>query len=215
VVGFCQHGNESSASIKTVELLDQLSNYQQVKEDTKNRRRILCPHRFAMAAGTWNEIRRTWLYLSALGVYIRKYKDVLTYTFVSLCFNWAPPHEGVLEGVGIAQRILNLSTRWRWVVSFVHRSLYSQGKSPWYPVDRRMGGAQSRSGRGGEEKNSQALPGLEPQIIQSVAQPVSWLSYRLDNRGSIPCRARYLRLLAPHPDLLLGPPRLLSKGYLK
>jgi hypothetical protein len=29
-----------------------------------------------------------------------------------------------------------------------------QGKSPCYPVDQRMSGSQSRSGRGGEEKNS-------------------------------------------------------------
>jgi hypothetical protein len=33
-----------------------------------------------------------------------------------------------------------------------------------------MGGNQSRSGRGGEEKNFQPLPGLEPSIIQSEAQ---------------------------------------------
>jgi len=26
--------------------------------------------------------------------------------------------------------------------------LYSQGKSPWYPLDRRLGGPQSRSGHG-------------------------------------------------------------------
>jgi hypothetical protein len=37
-------------------------------------------------------------------------------------------------------------------------------------LDRRLGGPQSRSGRGGEEKNSQLLPGLELQIIQPVAQ---------------------------------------------
>jgi hypothetical protein len=46
------------------------------------------------------------------------------------------------------------------------RPLYSQGKSLWYPSDRRLGGLQSRSGRGGEEKNSQPLPGLELSIIQ-------------------------------------------------
>jgi hypothetical protein len=69
-----------------------------------------------------------------------------------------------------APRILDLGTRWRWVVSFTHRSLYLQGKSPWYPLDRRLGGPQSRSGRGGEEKNSQCSPGLEPPLIQSVAQ---------------------------------------------
>jgi hypothetical protein len=37
-----------------------------------------------------------------------------------------------------------------------------QGKSPWYPLDKRLGGPQSRSGRGGEEKNSQPPPGIEP-----------------------------------------------------
>jgi hypothetical protein len=31
--------------------------------------------------------------------------------------------------------------------------LYSQGKSPRYPLDREMGGPQSWSGCGGEEKN--------------------------------------------------------------
>jgi hypothetical protein len=44
------------------------------------------------------------------------------------------------------------------------------GKEPRYPLYRRLGGPQSRSGRGGEEKNSQPLPGLEPPIIQPVAQ---------------------------------------------
>jgi hypothetical protein len=38
------------------------------------------------------------------------------------------------------------------------------GKSPWYPLDRRLGGPQSQSGRGGEEKN------WNPPIIQSVVQ---------------------------------------------
>jgi hypothetical protein len=44
------------------------------------------------------------------------------------------------------------------------------GKSPWYPLVRRLGGPQSRSGRGGGGKNSQPLSGLEPPIIQPVAQ---------------------------------------------
>jgi hypothetical protein len=38
------------------------------------------------------------------------------------------------------------------------------------PLDRRLGGPQSRSGRGGEEKNFQPLPGLEPPSIQPVVQ---------------------------------------------
>jgi hypothetical protein len=39
------------------------------------------------------------------------------------------------------------------------RQLYPYGKKPWYPLDRRLGGPQSSSGRGGEEKNSQPLNG--------------------------------------------------------
>jgi hypothetical protein len=61
----------------------------------------------------------------------------------------------------IAPRILDLCTRWRWVVSFTHRSLYPQGKSPWYPLNKKLVGPQSRSGRGGEEKNSKPPPGIE------------------------------------------------------
>jgi hypothetical protein len=37
-----------------------------------------------------------------------------------------------------------------------------QGKGPWYPLDRGLDGPQSRSGRGGEEKNSQPALGIEP-----------------------------------------------------
>jgi hypothetical protein len=51
------------------------------------------------------------------------------------------------------------------MVRFKNRPLYHQGKSPWYPLDRRLGGPQSRSGRGGEEKNSQLPPGIERFFI--------------------------------------------------
>jgi hypothetical protein len=74
------------------------------------------------------------------------------------------------ETGGIAPRILDLGTRWRWVVSFTPRPLYPQGMRPCYPLDRRLSGPQSRSGRGGEEKNSYPLPALELPIIQPVAQ---------------------------------------------
>jgi len=55
----------------------------------------------------------------------------------------------------------DLGTRWRLSVSFTLRPLYPQGKSPWYPLDRGLGEPQSRSGRGGEKKNSQPPPGIE------------------------------------------------------
>jgi hypothetical protein len=47
-------------------------------------------------------------------------------------------------------------------------------KSPWYPLDRRLGGPQSRSGRCGEEKNLLPLPGIEPQFLnRPVYSPVA------------------------------------------
>jgi hypothetical protein len=38
---------------------------------------------------------------------------------------------------GIAPLILDLGIRWRWVVNFMPRPLYPQGKSPWCPLNRR------------------------------------------------------------------------------
>jgi hypothetical protein len=70
----------------------------------------------------------------------------------------------------VTPRIRDLGTIWMWVISFTPRPLYPQEKSLWYASDRRLSGPQSRSGRGGEEKNSQPLPRLEPPIIQPVAQ---------------------------------------------
>jgi hypothetical protein len=80
---------------------------------------------------------------------------------------------------GIAPCILNLSTRWRSVVSFMPWPLYPQGKSPWYPLYRRLGGPQNWSGHFGEEKNSQPLLRLKPLVIQPIAHhyitELSWL----------------------------------------
>jgi len=57
------------------------------------------------------------------------------------------------------------------VVSFTPRPPCPQGKSPWYPLDRRLGGPQSHSGRGGEEKNSSPCQELNPRI--AIVQPIA------------------------------------------
>jgi len=57
----------------------------------------------------------------------------------------------------IAPSILNLGTRRRWVVSLTRRLLYPWGKNPQYPLDRKLGGYQSWSGGGGEEKKADLL----------------------------------------------------------
>jgi hypothetical protein len=60
--------------------------------------------------------------------------------------------EAYFESGSIAPRILDLGTRWELVVSFTSRPLYPQEKSPWYTLNRRLGGPQNRSGHGGGEK---------------------------------------------------------------
>jgi hypothetical protein len=74
----------------------------------------------------------------------------------SLCFNWARRHGGVLG-------------EWKPVVSF---TLYPQGKSPWYPLDRRLGRPQSRSGRDSKDKIPSPRRESNPRIpiVQPVAQ---------------------------------------------
>jgi hypothetical protein len=57
-------------------------------------------------------------------------------------------------------------------VSFTPRLLYPQEKSPWYPLDRRLGGPQNPSERGGEEKIPSPRRESNPRtsIVQAVAQ---------------------------------------------
>jgi len=58
---------------------------------------------------------------------------------------------------GIDPRILNLCTRWRWVVSFTPRSLCLRGKSLLYPLVGGWVGPIAGLGRLGEEKKSQRM----------------------------------------------------------
>jgi hypothetical protein len=80
------------------------------------------------------------------------------------------------------------------VVCFKLRPLYPQGKNPWYPLDRRLGELQSRSGRGGKEKNFELPPGIEFPIIQPVVQRYTTeLSRLLRYVGNIVTNQNYLQ----------------------
>jgi hypothetical protein len=54
------------------------------------------------------------------------------------------------------------------VVSFKLRPLYSRGNHTWYPLIRRLGGPQSRSGRCGEEKNFVPAENRTPARSESL-----------------------------------------------
>jgi hypothetical protein len=72
-----------------------------------------------------------------------------------------------------SSNILHLGTKWRRVASFTPRPFYPRGNGPRYPLDRRLGGPKSRSGRCGVEKDLLPLPGIEPRSFstQPVATP--------------------------------------------
>jgi hypothetical protein len=84
----------------------------------------------------------------------------------------------------IALYILDLGTRWRWMVSFTPWPLNPQGKSPWYPLDRRLGGPQSRydcSYAMFKIKNigSRTQPAFVTSSVYGVLQ-LSWYRVHLD-----------------------------------
>jgi hypothetical protein len=54
-----------------------------------------------------------------------------------------------------------------------HKGLWKQNSLDWLTLDGRLGGPQSRSGHGGEEKNSQPPPGIEPRTSDRPALKVS------------------------------------------
>jgi hypothetical protein len=68
---------------------------------------------------------------------------------------------------------ISKSMRTESIAKYKLRTISTPRESPWYLWDRRLGGTQSRSRRGGEEKNSRSLLGMEPQILQHVAQRYS------------------------------------------
>ena len=96
----------------------------------------------------------------------------------SLDFRWSfllkrngkgvPAIKADRESRGIAPLVLNLGRiRWR-VVCFTSRPLYPKERTL-IPLNRRLGGPHSPSGRFVEQKNLLSLPGFEPRTIHTVA----------------------------------------------
>jgi hypothetical protein len=73
------------------------------------------------------------------------------------------------RGIGNIAPDIILGTRWRIVVSFTPRPLYIRGKNPRYPLEKKQGGFQSRSRRGGEEKKFPVPVGNRIPVIQPLA----------------------------------------------
>jgi hypothetical protein len=84
----------------------------------------------------------------------------------------------LLHNICIDTYFLDLKTNWKWVVNFTPQPLYPQGKSPRYPLDKRLSGPQSQPGRLREEKFL-TLPGLDlrPLGRRARSQSLYRLSY--------------------------------------
>jgi hypothetical protein len=63
--------------------------------------------------------------------------------------------------------ILNLHTKWRWVVSFMPRPLY-----PWWSFDTTQSRPEIWSGRCAEESKPLLLPEVEPRLLDCPARSV-------------------------------------------
>jgi hypothetical protein len=100
-----------------------------------------------------------WFYFTVFVVF-SMYRA--TGTLVSL-LNWLSTTPLRRAGEwGHSSTFVELGTRW-WMISFTSRPFYPRGKSRRYPLDRRRGGAQSRSELCGEQKNLMTLPEIEPR----------------------------------------------------
>jgi hypothetical protein len=77
------------------------------------------------------------------------------------------------------------------VANFTYRPLYPGGKSPRYPLERRLGGPQNQSGRRGEEKIL-LPPGLELGSLgrvarsQSLTDPNEWVPPEASDFRTVP-----------------------------
>jgi hypothetical protein len=141
-----------------------------------------CPSQFASPpASDTSSYQLKWLFTIVDLMYLK----VISLKAVPVFLTQHHAMNAYWRNGGIAPHIIELGTRWRWVVSFTFRRLYPQGKSSLYSLDRRLFGPQSRSGRGGGKKNSQLLPGPEPPIILSAAHRYTTEISRLLLKGDL------------------------------
>jgi hypothetical protein len=80
-------------------------------------------------------------------------------------------------------RFLDLGSSWRSVVSFTLLPLYRRGMILCYPLDGRLGGPQSRSGRRGEEKILRPTGTRNPTPRPSEAVASRYTDYAISAPG--------------------------------
>jgi hypothetical protein len=120
----------------------------------------LCCLRSSQYVHTWNAYITDILSTSQVTLlYILASLKLERLTLQSLDWLSTMPWSGSGD---IAPCILNLNTRWRWVVKFTPRSLYPLGKRPSYSFNRRLSGLQSWFRHDSEEKNPCPYQEMDP-----------------------------------------------------
>jgi len=88
-------------------------------------------------------------------------------------------HKVTWERGGTDILLINLDTRWRLMVSFTHRPLYTGGQSPQHPLHGAQDGFQNHSGRFGEEKSLTLQPiaplllGRQPSSLVTMSTTIT------------------------------------------
>jgi hypothetical protein len=97
---------------------------------------------------------------------------------LSLCLtkHYTLHHEGVWGSECVDSHFLDLGTCWKWVVRFTPLQLYPLGKSPRYPLDRRLGGTLEPVWTTWRRENSWPYrhSNSGPSADQLVASPLVW-----------------------------------------
>jgi hypothetical protein len=119
--------------------------------------------------------------------------------------------EGAWRSGSTDPHLPDLGTSWRWVVSFTPRPLYLRGKSPRYPLDRRLGGYQNLSERRGEERIPDFNGTRTPTVRSSSPQPVAIPTELSRLLEGVPVRYSLdMRTLRHIPDTTLHTVRIVA-----
>jgi len=78
-------------------------------------------------------------------------------------------YEGIWMNGDIIPLIRNLSSGWTLVVSFLYQLLEAQRNCPWYPLNRGLGGSQSKAVYFEEGKYLLPLLGIKPRSLHCKA----------------------------------------------
>jgi hypothetical protein len=116
--------------------------------------------------------------------------------------------------------ILDIGTRWRWVVSLISGLFTPKKIAPRYPLDIFLGGPQSRSGRCGAEKNILLLTTVQ-SVLRRYADwptPVLFGLCVVANKSTVYLRrisqaAGYQSHVTPDDSLAVEPNSLLFDSY--